>query len=285
MRKRLFNRLILSQPGVRTGGYTMGDDSDDEYLWIGRGDELAKQNRYKEAVAAFDRAIRINPENVLPWNLKGNALYTLNRYEEAVAAFDQAIRYDPDHVYAWTRKGDALYDLKRYSDAVAAYDHVLRSDPQNEFAWIMKGMSLADLGRYTEALDCIGQALRIVPDAEPFRKAREYVLNAVPKPELSLDIDRSRFISDKWDWVTVKIKNIGEAGADSIRLSCSDTFETVSEGPPFNLDAGAGTSRDVAIKPKPEGNHVLGITTTYRSEYGIEYTKTHEFRIDVINGT
>ena len=157
-------------------GHHMGDDIEDEFILIGKGDDLVKQGRFREAIALYDRALRIDPENVLTWNLKGDALNKLDRFAEAVAAFDRALRIEPDHVYAWAHKGDSLYNLKRYNDALSAFNRALRSDPQNTFALAMKGMALSDLGNYTEALDCIEQALRIDPDAEPFKNAREYVL-------------------------------------------------------------------------------------------------------------
>lgn len=49
------------------------------------------------------------------WLDKGNALRNLKRYEEALAAYEQAIRLDPNFAeYAYTGKGNALYLQQRH---------------------------------------------------------------------------------------------------------------------------------------------------------------------------
>jgi len=48
------------------------------------------------------------------WMKVGHALYGLKRYEEALAAFEQAIRLDPNYVSAYYTKGEALRKLERY---------------------------------------------------------------------------------------------------------------------------------------------------------------------------
>jgi tetratricopeptide (TPR) repeat protein len=54
--------------------------------------------------------------------MKVGALYSLKRYEEALAAFEQAIRLDPNYISAHFGKSDALYNLGRFEEARAA-DH------------------------------------------------------------------------------------------------------------------------------------------------------------------
>ena len=58
----------------------------------------------------------------------GHALYGLKRYEEALAAFEQAIRLDPNYVSAYYTKGEALRKLERYEEAITAYDQAICLD-------------------------------------------------------------------------------------------------------------------------------------------------------------
>jgi len=53
---------------------------------------------------------------------KGNALYNLKRYEEPLAAYEQAIRLDPNLALAYNNKGLALNNLKRYQEAEQAFE-------------------------------------------------------------------------------------------------------------------------------------------------------------------
>ena len=64
----------------------------------------------------------------------------LKRYEEAIAAYEQAIRLDPNYASAYNNKGTALNDLKRYEEAIAAYEQAIRLDPNYTFAYNNKGM-------------------------------------------------------------------------------------------------------------------------------------------------
>jgi tetratricopeptide (TPR) repeat protein len=51
------------------------------------------------------------------WVKEGNALFDFKRYKEAIAACDQAIRLDPIDAIAYINKGAALNDLERYGEA------------------------------------------------------------------------------------------------------------------------------------------------------------------------
>ena len=62
------------------------------------------------------------------WMKVGHALYGLKRYEEALAAFEQAIRLDPNYVSAYYTKGEALRKLERYEEAITAYDQAICLD-------------------------------------------------------------------------------------------------------------------------------------------------------------
>src|SRR5262249_56090681 len=64
--------------------------------WIARGIELGEQERYAEAVEAYDRATALDPTNAEAWALKGGALADCERTEEALVAYDQALAPDPD---------------------------------------------------------------------------------------------------------------------------------------------------------------------------------------------
>ncbi|RPI38631.1 MAG: hypothetical protein EHM53_08475 [Methanoregulaceae archaeon] len=60
----------------------------------------------------------------------------LDRYEEVVAAYDQAIRFDPENAHAWGFKGSVLDNLNRSEEAVVALDRALRSDPKDPDLWL-----------------------------------------------------------------------------------------------------------------------------------------------------
>jgi len=60
------------------------------------GITLTKLGKYEEAVASFDKALEINPNNLKTLSNKGVALARLGKHEEAVACFDKALKINPN---------------------------------------------------------------------------------------------------------------------------------------------------------------------------------------------
>src|SRR5450631_3840213 len=82
------------------------------------GMRLYKLKQYKEAMEAFEEAIRLDGNLALPYGGKGAILLVWKRYEEALQAFEQALQRDPGYVRGYTNKGYALALLKRYKEAI-----------------------------------------------------------------------------------------------------------------------------------------------------------------------
>ena len=88
-----------------------------------------RANRHAD-VRVFLTALQTPQKSAQEWFKEGNALDNLKRYEEAIAAYDQAIRLNPNYAVAYNNKGLALHNLKRYEEAIAAYDQAIRLEPK-----------------------------------------------------------------------------------------------------------------------------------------------------------
>jgi len=139
-------------------------DPNDNFAFNIKGLALYELGRNEEAIAAFDQAIRLDPNNSAAYNNKGASLDELGRGEEAIAAYDQAIWIDPNISVVYNNEGDALYELKRYEEAIAAFDQAIRIDPNDITAYNKKSAALNGLERYEEALVACDQAIRIDPN-------------------------------------------------------------------------------------------------------------------------
>jgi tetratricopeptide (TPR) repeat protein len=126
-----------------------------------RADHVGEfRSEHAEALAVFDKAIELDPENADAWYCKGVALDVLDRYEEAARANDEVLRLRPQDAEAALHKAVALSALKRYAEALAAYEQVLRQWPDEIEAWFRKADALEKLGRNREAADAWKQVLR-----------------------------------------------------------------------------------------------------------------------------
>ena len=54
-----------------------------------------ERGEYHEAIAAFTRAIELDPTFALAYSNRGRAYIELEQYEEAIADYDKAIELDP----------------------------------------------------------------------------------------------------------------------------------------------------------------------------------------------
>jgi len=138
----------------------------DTLLWQNRGAALHKLERYVEALASYDKAIAIDPNVSGLWQNRGAALHKLERYVEALASYNKAIDIDPNHANVWCWRGNALNNLGRYAEAIASCDKAIAIKPDYADAWSYKGNALKELNRYEEAITAYDRAIQLDPKIE-----------------------------------------------------------------------------------------------------------------------
>ena len=89
--------------------------------WFNQGSSLLQQQRYAEALKAFEQAIRLNSNSAEAWEGQGAALYGLEQYQEASVAFQKAVKLDPKFIAAWVELGNALDDAGQPMEALKAW--------------------------------------------------------------------------------------------------------------------------------------------------------------------
>jgi len=133
------------------------------YSWYGVGLTLNNLGRNSEAITAYEKALEIDPKFHYAWSNLGATLNNLDRNSEAIAAYEKALEIDPRSHIVWRNLGNALRGLGCYSEAIAAYEKALEIDPKFHYAWNGLGNALQELGRNTEAITAFEKALEIDP--------------------------------------------------------------------------------------------------------------------------
>ncbi|MBE9169195.1 tetratricopeptide repeat protein [Pleurocapsales cyanobacterium LEGE 06147] len=151
--------------------------------WIGRGDALYRLERFPESLAAYDEAIQLDRNNPRAWRGRGDALYRLERFPAALASFEKALQLQPNNTEVFNRKGRALYKLERYQEAADAQAEALELDPNNAQALSDLGIALIGLGKYQEALDAFNQAQRSEPLDPRFWQNKALALQYLNRPQ------------------------------------------------------------------------------------------------------
>jgi len=119
---------------------------------------LAADCRYVEAIACYDRTLRLQADNFPAWYGRGTALANNGQYQEALASFDQAIAIDPLNYAVWTFRAVVLIHLKRYQDALSACERALELQPDDPEALMFRGVAFRYLGQYKRAYESYDHA-------------------------------------------------------------------------------------------------------------------------------
>jgi tetratricopeptide (TPR) repeat protein len=138
------------------------------------GVSLMQKDRYTEALAALDEAIRLRPRYADAHFYRALSLQKLGRSEEAIAAYDDALRINPGMADAAYNKGNVLQRLNAYDEAIAAYEHAIRIEPNIVAPRVNLAIRLSEAGKLDEALDMCEQAIRLIEtrrSVEPNPKA------------------------------------------------------------------------------------------------------------------
>jgi tetratricopeptide (TPR) repeat protein len=144
-------------------------DSYEEYCEKTPVQNITRLNEYEDAIATFDNAVRINPDDPSAWFSRGIALNNLGRYEEAIASYEKALQLDPDNRQTWYNIGNTLLITGNHKEAllywkIAGCIEVLKLRPDDHDAWYKQGVALGNLVRDNEAISSFDKSLQIKPD-------------------------------------------------------------------------------------------------------------------------
>ena len=98
-------------------------------LWIDLGNAYARLYHREEALAAYDKALALDPDSTTAWSIKGGVLLSAYRDKEAVAAFEEALLVDFYDAMAHYNLGVAHDRLRHYDEAIYHYQVALTLDP------------------------------------------------------------------------------------------------------------------------------------------------------------
>jgi tetratricopeptide (TPR) repeat protein len=106
--------------------------------WYDRGSAFHAEGRQKEALAAYTKAIELNPQYQDAYVARGAVYSWMDSKEEAARDYETGItllrnlvKAEPDNVNALIRLGNALFDAGQCDQAVSLYGKALLAVPRN----------------------------------------------------------------------------------------------------------------------------------------------------------
>jgi tetratricopeptide (TPR) repeat protein len=111
-----------------------------------------------------------NVKTAAYYNNLADAYQRAHKVDEAIAAYDKAIQLDPAHAAGYLfNEGAVLTNAGKVDEAIAVFDKVIAADPTKAEAYYQKGINL--IGKETIGKD--GKAIAPEGTAEAFRKYLE----------------------------------------------------------------------------------------------------------------
>lgn len=166
----------------------------DPKLYELRGNAWNKKKDYDKAIADFDKAIEINPDNAVLYVLKGNTFYYKENYKSAIEDYSEAIILKTNFTDAYYNRGLAHFAKKDYVKAIADYTKAikLKSDYKDTY-YNDRGNAKKAQQEYKEAIDDYTKAIDFNTDFE-----NAYYNRGLARKEANIDLKGSKHDFEKY---------------------------------------------------------------------------------------
>lgn len=128
---------------------------------------LAAQKRLAEAAAEFEAAARLAPNNPLPLHALGKLHQYSGEADKALAAYGRALKVNPDFIPALLDRGDIYAAKNQPESALADYSEAIKRAPKQATTHFRLGMFHQGRNRNTEAVAAYRAAIEADPRFAP----------------------------------------------------------------------------------------------------------------------
>ncbi len=103
-------------------------------FYIDLGNAFQEQERWEEAIACYQKVIKLHPEKDRAYRALGQAYMGKRDWEEAIASYQKAIKLNPEQPpWLYQRMGNAFQELQRYKKAIGFYQKGLKIKQINPY--------------------------------------------------------------------------------------------------------------------------------------------------------
>ena len=118
-------------------------------------------------IEALKKLTRENPENIESWIQLGHIYYDTDQIKEAIHAYETALKIKPDAPNILTDLGVMYRRAGNSKEAVAKFDQAIAADPSHQISRFNKGIVLMhDLNDAKGAVDAWRELVKLNPNAK-----------------------------------------------------------------------------------------------------------------------
>jgi tetratricopeptide (TPR) repeat protein len=115
--------------------------------------------QYKQAIKAYDEAIKLKSNCIEAWDGKGKVYVELQEWDKAIVAFEKVIKLAPDGLEGYLNKSTTLETAGRLEEAEAVFRTAIAGSSNPKAMNFLLGTFLSRHQRYDEAIGYLDQAI------------------------------------------------------------------------------------------------------------------------------
>lgn len=153
--------------------------------YYGSGNVFYKQKDYKQAIDRLKKAVEIDPDYALAWNILGLSQVKANALSDAVNSFQSAIKASKKNSRKgsnYYRLGDTFLKLKKYKDAESAFLNALKFSKSQSIVGgsnFLLGEVYKFLGQKTKAIQYYKKASK----NRSWKASADYEIDLLENPD------------------------------------------------------------------------------------------------------
>lgn len=172
-------------------------------LWIKKGNEFSARGNFSEAVLAYQKAIELEPDNVLGWGNLGVVQEKLGQDKIAEVSLRRAIALEPDYSLAQYNLGMLYVKMDKMSKAIQYLEKAVKLNPDNPTYALHHGIAAQRLGKTHDEISSFEKLIKLHGDKSgicyrlwlAYRQLILWGKIEVIKPYLQADLNNDPFIS------------------------------------------------------------------------------------------
>ncbi|MBC7486671.1 MAG: tetratricopeptide repeat protein, partial [Cytophagaceae bacterium] len=120
-------------------------------VYYKRGLAYAEFGMNKEALADFDKVVKLYPQFNYGYFYRGSSYWNMREYDKAIVDFTTAIQLDNKDLHSYFNRGLCYQSEKKYDKALADFSKVIQLDPNFDEAYNQVAMTTYYKGNWIEA--------------------------------------------------------------------------------------------------------------------------------------
>jgi tetratricopeptide (TPR) repeat protein len=118
----------------------------------------------KKAIAAYTRAIRVDPKFRPAYEYRASQLLNIKEYQEAIGDYDQVIKFDPDNTTAYADRGLAQFLTGQFQGAISSFGESIQRRKDDDlylsYSYDHRGDAYVAVGDFPHAIADYSEAIK-----------------------------------------------------------------------------------------------------------------------------